>query len=922
MRKPRARKAVHSRPLPGHGISEMDAIAQSMKVRRRKPAAAPARGARPSAARTARRTAAAAGKKKAVHARKLPGHGTEDELDAIARSIKAKRKKTKKLATRRTTTTKTKKKVTTSRLKKPKPIRAPPASPTRSQPASPMAKKLHRPADPSLPDALQRGHNLRQGVERAKVSTLDAIALKVQAEQKKAYMEKIREQRKRFAEKKKATLRNAAEVQKKKKMQGVHAPSSPSFGCVSDSSDDDDDEAAAAAALELISDDALAAVIPPTPAPRDTFAPDRVEKRHQTAAEMVSRWHKKHDADAAHTTAVRALLGITEAESNAAAASGAASDAAQRCAGEAVAAALDAETAAVSQREQAADAAQAAACDATDAATQARRAVGEAEAAVDALIELGKISAYDRAARAATVARAAADSARAACIAAKKVSQAVVVRRRAVDEASETERELRVAEALEAKAFVATAAADAAALEHNSHGIVSKLTHGKFGEGEHRRKMTHGVFGAGKHRAQIADQIDHAANYLLEAEEYDFRKHEAQSKVTGGHFGEGAHRAKMGATLAAEASRLKARDKLTNDSGQLHGLLDQIHLQTIEKKAAADAARQLAQEAEAELTAVFRDDEAHAATAKSSATRCLEAVTPSDTETESDSGDEDAETVVQARPDALETGAAARADKAAAAEAAQVEAARVAAEELREAEEDAAAATAEKLAAEKLAAETLAAQKAAEKLAAPMTLESEEEEDEEGDTEEEVQARPDATTPALVSTPPPAALAAAPDALMSTEVQSEPASEVQTGSDVEEPESESSCEDEAVTSESEEEEEEEPQSRPDAHHAAEDEQDSPPESLEASTTTASATTAAVETSRPTLEGFAELRSRMTRRWKPRRVRVLGVRKKNSRGTTPRAAAQRTSNALAHAPPPPPPFLSLSFSLSRYPTDGR
>ena len=892
MRKPRARKAVHSRPLPGHGISEMDAIAQSMKVRRRKPAAAPARGARPSAARTARRTAAAAGKKKAVHARKLPGHGTEDELDAIARSIKAKRKKTKKLATRRTTTTKTKKKVTTSRLKKPKPIRAPPASPTRSQPASPMAKKLHRPADPSLPDALQRGHNLRQGVERAKVSTLDAIALKVQAEQKKAYMEKIREQRKRFAEKKKATLRNAAEVQKKKKMQGVHAPSSPSFGCVSDSSDDDDDEAAAAAALELISDDALAAVIPPTPAPRDTFAPDRVEKRHQTAAEMVSRWHKKHDADAAHTTAVRALLGITEAESNAAAASGAASDAAQRCAGEAVAAALDAETAAVSQREQAADAAQAAACDATDAATQARRAVGEAEAAVDALIELGKISAYDRAARAATVARAAADSARAACIAAKKVSQAVVVRRRAVDEASETERELRVAEALEAKAFVATAAADAAALEHNSHGIVSKLTHGKFGEGEHRRKMTHGVFGAGKHRAQIADQIDHAANYLLEAEEYDFRKHEAQSKVTGGHFGEGAHRAKMGATLAAEASRLKARDKLTNDSGQLHGLLDQIHLQTIEKKAAADAARQLAQEAEAELTAVFRDDEAHAATAKSSATRCLEAVTPSDTETESDSGDEDAETVVQARPDALETGAAARADKAAAAEAAQVEAARVAAEELREAEEEAAAATAET------------------------------EEDEEGDTEEEVQARPDATTPALVSTPPPAALAAAPDALMSTEVQSEPASEVQTGSDVEEPESESSCEDEAVTSESEEEEEEEPQSRPDAHHAAEDEQDSPPESLEASTTTASATTAAVETSRPTLEGFAELRSRMTRRWKPRRVRVLGVRKKNSRGTTPRAAAQRTSNALAHAPPPPPPFLSLSFSLSRYPTDGR
>ena len=644
MRKPRARKAVHSRPLPGHDISEMDAIAQSMKVRRRKPAAAPSRGTRPSAARTARRTAAAAGKKKAVHARKLPGHGTEDELDAIARSIKAKRKKTKKLATRRTTTTKTKKKVTTSRLKKPKPIRAPPASPTRSQPASPMAKKLHRPADPSLPDALQRGHNLRQGVERAKVSTLDAIALKVQAEQKKAYMEKIREQRKRFAEKKKATLRNAAEAQKKKKTQGVHAPSSPSFGCVSDSSDDDDDEAAAAAALELISDYALAAVIPPTPAPRDTFAPDRVEKRHQTAAEMVSRWHKKHDADAAHTTAVRALLGITEAESNAAAASGAASDAAQRCAGEAVAAALDAETTAVAQREQATDAAQAAACDATDAATQARRAVGEAEAAVDALIELGKISAYDRAARAATVARAAADSARAAYIAAKKVSQAVVVRRRAVDEASETERELRVAEALEAKAFVATAAADAAALEHNSHGIVSKLTHGKFGEGEHRRKMTHGVFGAGKHRAQIADQIDHAANYLLEAEEYDFRKHEAQSKLTGGNFGEGAHRAKMGATLAAGASRLKARDKLTNDSGQLHGLLDQIHLQTIDKKAAADAARQLAQEAEAELTAVFRDDEAHAATAKSSVTRCLEAVTPSDTETESDSGDEDAET--------------------------------------------------------------------------------------------------------------------------------------------------------------------------------------------------------------------------------------------------------------------------------------
>ena len=890
MRKPRARKAVHSRPLPGHDISEMDAIAQSMKVRRRKPAAAPARGARPSAARTARRTAAAAGKKKAVHARKLPGHGTEDELDAIARSIKAKRKKTKKLATRRTTT-KTKKKVTTSRLKKPKPIRAPPASPTRSQPASPMAKKLHRPADPSLPDALQRGHNLRQGVERAKVSTLDAIALKVQAEQKKAYMEKIREQRKRFAEKKKATLRNAAEAQKKKKTQGVHAPSSPSFGCVSDSSDDDDDEAAAAAALELISDYALAAVIPPTPAPRDTFAPDRVEKRHQTAAEMVSRWHKKHDADAAHTTAVRALLGITEAESNAAAASGAASDAAQRCAGEAVAAALDAETTAVAQREQATDAAQAAACDATDAATQARRAVGEAEAAVDALIELGKISAYDRAARAATVARAAADSARAAYIAAKKVSQAVVVRRRAVDEASETERELRVAEALEAKAFVATAAADAAALEHNSHGIVSKLTHGKFGEGEHRRKMTHGVFGAGKHRAQIADQIDHAANYLLEAEEYDFRKHEAQSKLTGGNFGEGAHRAKMGATLAAGASRLKARDKLTNDSGQLHGLLDQIHLQTIDKKAAADAARQLAQEAEAELTAVFRDDEAHAATAKSSATRCLEAVTPSDTETESDSGDEDAETVVQTRPDALETGAAARTDKAAAAEAAQVEAARVAAEELREAEEEAAAATAET------------------------------EEDEEGDTEEEVQARPDATTPALVSTPPPAALAAAPDALTSTEVQSEPASEVQTGGDVEEPESESSCEDEAVTSESEEE-EEEPQSRPDAHHAAEAEQDSPPESLKASTTTANATTAAAETSRPTLEGFAELRSRMTRRWKPRRVRVLGVRKKNSRGTTPRAAAQRTSNALAHAPPPPPPFLSLSFSLSRYPTDGR
>ena len=50
------------------------------------------------------------------------------------------------------------------------------------------------------------------------------------------------------------------------------------------------------------------------------------------------------------------------------------------------------------------------------------------------------------------------------------------------------------------------------------------------------------------------------------------------------------------------------------------------------------------EEAEAELIAVFRDDEAHAATAKSSVTRCLEAVTPSDTETESDSGDEDAET--------------------------------------------------------------------------------------------------------------------------------------------------------------------------------------------------------------------------------------------------------------------------------------
>ena len=52
------------------------------------------------------------------------------------------------------------------------------------------------------------------------------------------------------------------------------------------------------------------------------------------------------------------------------------------------------------------------------------------------------------------------------------------------------------------------------------------------------------------------------------------------------------------------------------------------------------------EEAEAELIliAVFRDDEAHAATAKSSVARCLEAVMPSDTETESDSGDEDAET--------------------------------------------------------------------------------------------------------------------------------------------------------------------------------------------------------------------------------------------------------------------------------------